>query len=50
LPRGKLPRPGSMWGSFVTWQSEGQDGSGSGVYLTGETHAIPVELMQFGVE
>jgi hypothetical protein len=39
-----------MWGSFVTWQSEGQDGSGSGVYASGETHAIPVELMQFGVE
>jgi hypothetical protein len=40
----------NMWGEFVVWQSEGQDGSGSGVYLTGETHAIPVELMQFQVE
>ena len=39
-----------QWGEFVIWQSEGQDGSGSGVYASGETHAIPVELMQFQVE
>ena len=40
----------TQWGETVIWQSEGQDGSGWGIYGTGETHAIPVELMQFGVE
>jgi hypothetical protein len=39
-----------MWGERVIWQSEGQDGSGSGIYASVETHAIPVELMQFKVE
>jgi hypothetical protein len=41
---------GGQWGYVVTWQSEGQDGSGYGVYAKGETHAIPVELMQLQVE
>lgn len=39
-----------QWGFTLSWQSEGQDGSGYGIYAGGETHAIPVELMQFQVE
>jgi hypothetical protein len=35
---------------LVVWDSEGQDGSGSGVYGRVDVHFIPVELMQFGVE
>ena len=40
----------TIFGETVVWQSEGQDGSGWGIYAGGEFHAIPVELMQFGVE
>jgi hypothetical protein len=40
----------NLFGEAVIWQSEGQDGSGLGIYSSGETHAIPVELMQFEVE
>jgi hypothetical protein len=46
----RVSTTGHQWGSFLTWESEGQDGSGSGVYLSGETHAIPVELMEFQIE
>jgi hypothetical protein len=34
----------------VLWDSEAQDGSGTGVYARVDNHFIPVELMQFRVE
>jgi hypothetical protein len=38
-------------GTFViAWESQGQDGSGYGVFAQSDTHFIPVELMSFGVE
>jgi hypothetical protein len=38
-------------GTFViAWDSEGQDGSGYGVFARIDNHFIPVELMSFGVE
>jgi hypothetical protein len=38
-------------GTFViAWESQGQDGSGYGVFGQADNHFIPVELMTFGVE
>jgi hypothetical protein len=34
----------------VLWDTEGQDGSGTGVYGRIDNHFIPVELMQFTIE
>jgi hypothetical protein len=35
---------------IVVWDSEGQDGSGTGIYGRMDVHFVPVELMQSGVE
>jgi hypothetical protein len=34
----------------IMWDSEGQDGSGTGVYARIDNHFIPVELMEYAVE
>jgi hypothetical protein len=47
-----LPTVGSLpSGTFViAWESQGQDGSGYGVFGQIDNHFIPVELMTVGVE
>jgi len=35
---------------LAIWDSEGQDGSGIGVYANVDVHFIPVELMDFTVQ
>ena len=43
--------PNGDIGTFVVaWESQGQDGSGYGVFGQMDNHFIPVELMTFGVE
>jgi hypothetical protein len=46
------PSAGSLpSGTFViVWESQGQDGSGYGIFGQIDNHFIPVELMTVGVE